>query len=334
MLYGQAVPALTGTLTGVLAQDTGNVTADFTTAATTTSAPATYLIGVTLAGTAAGNYSVTPGSGSGSVVVSQAPSTTTLTSSSATPIQGTPLALTATVASTTSGTPTGAVNFFNGATMLNSTPVALSAGVAALTISSLPVGSVQLNAVYSGDIDFQASSSANLPGTVLSPDFAVNSTPASQSVLPSQSVNYSITVTPTNPTFVYPVSLAVSGLPNGVTASFNPSSIAAGSAATSTTLTLTASASAAAPAKALPWGAGGASALALILLPFAGKRTRKTARRLARALLVLLALGAVGVLSGCGAGGYFSHPNGAYTVTVTAVSGPNTHTTNVTLTVQ
>ena len=34
MLYGQAVPSLTGTLTGVLAQDTGNVAAAFTTTAT------------------------------------------------------------------------------------------------------------------------------------------------------------------------------------------------------------------------------------------------------------------------------------------------------------
>jgi len=335
LLYGQAVPSLTGTLTGVLAQDSGNVAASYTTTATMTSAPGSYPIAVSLTGTAAPNYTVSLGASSGSVTIAQAPTTTTLTDSTASPIGGAPLTLTATVASTTSGTPTGTVNFFNGSTMLNTTPVTLSAGVATLTVSSLPVGGVTLNAVYSGDVDFQGSSSANLPGTVLSPDFAVTSTPASQNVLPSQAVNYTITVTPTNATFVYPVSLSASGLPSGVTASFNPSSIAAGSAATSATLTLTASATAASPAKPLPWGAGGASALALLLLPFAaGKRTRRTARRLSRVLLVLLALGAVGVISGCGAGGFFSHATGSYTVTVTATSGSTTHTTNVTLTVQ
>lgn len=335
MLYGQVVPSLTGTLTGVLTQDTGNVAAAFTTTATMTSAPGTYPIGVALTGTAAANYSVSLSANSGAVTIGQAPTTTTLTDGTATPIGGAALTLTARVASTTSGTPTGTVNFFNGATQLNSTPVALSGAVATLSVNSLPVGTVTLNAVYSGDVDFQGSTSANLPGTVLSPDFSMSSTPSAQNVLPSQSVNYSITVTPTNATFVYPVSLSVSGLPSGVTGSFNPSSIAAGSGASTTTLTLTASASAAAPVQKLPWAPGGASALALLLLPFAtNKRTRRAARRWSRVLLVLLAVGAVGVLSGCGAGGFFGHQNGSYTVTVTAVSGSTTHTTNVTLTVQ
>lgn len=335
MLYGQAVPSLTGTLTGVLTQDAGNVTAAFTTTATMTSAPGTYPIAVALAGAAAPNYSVSLGASSGVVTVAQAPTTTTLTDGTATPIGGAALTITAKVASTTSGTPTGTVTFFNGSTQLNSTPAPLSGGVATLSVSSLPVGTVALNAVYSGDVDFQASTSSNLPGTVLSPDFALSSTPSTQSVLPSQAVNYNITVTPTNATFVYPVTLSVSGLPSGVTASFSPSSIAAGSGATTTTLTLTASASAAAPAKGMPWAPGGATALALLLLPFAtNKRTRRTARRWSRLLLVLLALGVVGVLSGCGTGGFFGHQNGSYTVTVTAVSGSTTHTTNVTLTVQ
>lgn len=335
MLYGQAIPSLTGTLSGVLAQDTGNVAASFTTTATMTSAPGTYPIAVALTGSAAANYNVSLGAGSGAVIVSQAPSTTTLTDSTATPVAGAQLTLTATVASTTSGTPTGTVSFFSGSTLLNTTPVALSGGVATLSVTSLPVGAVTLNAVYSGDVDFQPSTSANLPGNVLSPDFTVGATPATQSVLPSQSVNYTIALTPTNSTFVYPVSLSVSGLPSGVTGSFNPASIAAGTGATSTVLTLTASASAAARGNPLSWGVGGASALAFLLLPLAtSKRKRATARRLSRLLIVLLTLGVVSALSGCGAGGFFSHARGSYTVTITAASGANTHTTNVTLTVQ
>jgi H+/gluconate symporter-like permease len=51
-------------------------------------------------------------------------------------------------------------------------------------------------------------------------------------------------------------------------------------------------------------------------------------------LLTLLVLAGLSMLAGCGGGGYFSHPANSYTVTVTAVCGPDTHTTNVTLTVQ
>jgi hypothetical protein len=334
--FGQAVPTLTGTLTGVLAQDTSNVTAMFTSTAAITSPPGAYPIAVNLAGTAAGNYEVSLGPGSGSVTISKAASLIELTSSSASPIFGVPFTLTAKATSTTSGTPTGGVNFYDGATLLNQTPVALSNGVATFSSSSLPVGSATLTAVYSGDTDFLTSTSSILPVTLLSPDFTIAATPPSQNILPSQSVNYSVAVTPTNATFLYPVSLSVSGLPDGVTASFNPSSVAAGSTATSTTLTLSASAAAAIPGKSMPGtGAGGLSALGLVWRPFAVRKgTRRTARRLSRALVVLGALGAIGLLSGCGAGGFFSHATGGYTVKVTAVSGPNTHNTNVTLTLQ
>jgi hypothetical protein len=68
-----------------------------------------------------------------------------------------------------------------------------------------------------------------------------------------------------------------------------------------------------------------------------GRRARKAAARLSqtgRMLIALLALVVLGTLSGCGGGGFFNHPAQTYTVTVKAVSGPYTHTTDVTLTVQ
>jgi hypothetical protein len=339
LLYGQAIPALTGTLSGVLAQDAGNVTAVFSTTATITSAPGTYPIAVALTGSAADNYTVALGAGSGSVAISQAPTTTALTASSTTPILGTAVTINAAVASTTSGTPTGSVNFFNGTVQLNAAPVALSGGTASLTVSTLPVGAFGLTAVYSGDTDFIASTSPVVTGTELSPDFGIAASPAAQTVLPAQSVNYTITLTPVNPTFVYPVSLSASGLPPGVTATFAPSSIAAGAGTSTTVLTLSASSLAELQKGRQPFGGLGSSvALALLLLPFLfGKRARKAAARLScagRLLIALLALAAVGAIAGCGGGGFFGHTTQSYTVTVTAVSGPNTHTTNVTLTVQ
>lgn len=336
LLYGQAIPTLTGTLNGVLAQDAGNVTANYTTTGTATSAPGVYPISVALSGSAASNYTVSLGAGSGSVTIAQAPSTATLTASSGSPILGTSLTLTATVASTTTGTPTGTVNFYNGATLLNATPVSLSGGIATLAVTSLPVGSQSITASYSGSADFIASASNTVTEVVLSPDFTIASTPSTMSVLPLQSVNYTVSVTPMNSTFVYPVTFTASGLPPGVTAAFNPSTVAAGSAATTTTMTLSASSQAMLHKDHEPFGLPGSTALAFLVLVF-GKRMRTAASRLSRAgklLIVLLALAMATSLSGCGGGGFFGHSTKTYTVTVTAVSGPDTHTTSVNVTVQ
>ena len=77
---------------------------------------------------------------------------------------------------------------------------------------------------------------------------------------------------------------------------------------------------------------------ALLMLPLAFNRSfRRRAAKLSRAgkwLMALLALAAASTLTACGGGGFFSHGTQSYTVTVTAVSGPDTHTATVTLTVQ
>ncbi|MFE2750354.1 Ig-like domain-containing protein, partial [Streptomyces scopuliridis] len=67
--------------------------------------------------------------------------------------------LTATVAAVPpgAGTPTGTVDFFDGATLLGTGT--LSGGVATFTTSALSVGSHLLTAVYSGDTNFTGSTS-------------------------------------------------------------------------------------------------------------------------------------------------------------------------------
>jgi sugar lactone lactonase YvrE len=340
LLYGQAIPKLTGTLTGVLPQDASNVTAVFSTTATMTSAPGTYPIAAQLAGSAAANYSLTLGAGSGSVTIAVAPTTNTLTSSIGSPIAGVAFTLTAKVASTTSGTPAGTVNFLNGATQLNTTPVALSGGVATFAVSSLPVGTISLVAVYSGNADFASSTSAPLTGSVLSPDFTVATSPAAQTVLPSNSANYTITLTPVNSTFVYPVSLTATGLPAGATATFAPSSIAAGAGGSTAVLTIATGAQAQLHKNGMPLSRlVSSSVLALLMLPlFFGRSARKAASRLSRTgrmLTALLALAALGVMTGCGSSsGFFGQQQQSYTVTVTGTSGAITHSATVTLTVE
>jgi len=340
LLYGQTIPALTGTLTGVVPQDTSKVSAVYSTTATITSDPGAYPIAVKLAGAAAANYTVSLGAGSGSVIIAKAPTTVTLHASNNFPILGTPVTLTAVVASTTSGTPTGTLNFYNGATLLNATPLTLVNGSASLTISTLPLGAQSITAVYNGSVDFIVNTSSALTPTVLSPEFTLTASPASQTILPGQSAAYTATFTPVNATFLYPVTYSVSGLPNGVTAIFNPTSIATGAGTTKATMTVSASTLAELHKGSPPLGGlPASSALAFLLLPFVfSKRTRRAATRLSRSgklLLALLALAAAaGAVTGCGGGGFFGHTTNNYTVTVTAVSGPVTHTANVTLTVQ
>ncbi|HZE62447.1 MAG TPA: hypothetical protein VE056_01140, partial [Pyrinomonadaceae bacterium] len=68
-------------------------------------------------------------------------------------------------------------------------------------------------------------------------DFALSATPASRSVPRSGTTTYTVTVTPSNG-FSSTVSFAVSGLPSGATASFNPTTVTASG---STTMTVTVS---------------------------------------------------------------------------------------------
>ena len=273
------------------------------------------------------------------LAVTQAPSNIALTTSNASFILGAPPTLKATVTST-SGSPTGTVNFYYGATLLNSTPVALSGGVAQLVLTTLPVGLQSLTAVSSGDGNFLTSSSSVVTENVITPDFSIASFTPAQTVLPLSSVNYTISLTPLNPTFVYPVTYSVtSTLPTGVTASFNPSTINAGAGASSTVLTLSASAQARMDERIHSIGGVAAPmALALLMLPIAfSRRAREISGKLSRSgrtLLALLLLAGLSVLAGCGGEGFFGHPLQSYSVTVTATNGLNTHSINVTLTVQ
>ncbi len=85
---------------------------------------------------------------------------------------------------------------------------------------------------------------------------------------------------------------------------------------------------------------GGLIAFALLFLPLAGtRRMRHAARKLGRgtsvALLLLLSLGAVAGLSGCGGDGGQSSPTPkSYTIAVTATSGSAQHITYFTLQVE
>jgi hypothetical protein len=340
-VYGVAFPAFTGTLSGVVAGD--GITATYSTTATPTSpAGGSYTITATLIdpNSKLGNYSVT--NTPAALTITKATPTDALAASANSILTQNNETLTATIGSSAS-VPTGSVNFLDGTTLLSTVP--LTNGVAILNTSALAIGSHSIATVYSGDCNFVSVTS--LAQSVMVQDFnlaiSISSGSASGTnvtVLPGGTAVYTFTLSPvSSTTFPAAVTLSVSGLPTGATATFSPATLAAGSGSTNVTLTiqLPAMTSRLRPINHLGHELA-PFALALLLLPFAG-RMRRAGRKLGRgvslALLLLLGLGSMVGLTGCGSSnGYFIQPQQTYTVTVTGTSGALEHSTTVTLTVE
>ncbi len=98
------------------------------------------------------NYSVTLVNGT--LTVNQASTTTVLTFSANPVASGASVTMTATVSSS-NGTPTGTVSFYDGGTLLGTGTV--SSGVATFSTSSLSTGTHTITATYSGDTNFSTS---------------------------------------------------------------------------------------------------------------------------------------------------------------------------------
>jgi sugar lactone lactonase YvrE len=337
VLYGQAIPALNGTLSGVLAQDAGKVSAVFSTTAAALSPVGIYPIAATLTGSAAGNYSVsmTPAA---NLSIAQAPSLTGLTASSSAPGLGLPVTLTVQATSTTSGVPTGTVTLMDGSTSLAA--IALTAGTATFTTSSLGLGAHSLSASYSGDANFLPSNSATAELAVdAASDFTMTATGSTlQSIPAGSAATYSFSVGLMGAAMASPIALAVQGVPTGATSSLNPSFLPPGGAITSFTLTIqTPLAGLERKTRPGTWGASGTGLLAVLLLPMIGfaRRRKGILGFMSVACCILLAT----LTTGCG---NRINPDNAsiqsttYTLTVTGTAtGPTgnalLHTATVTL---
>ena len=345
--YGQAIPSIAGTLSGVLPQDAGNVTAVFSTTATNTSPVGQYPISVSLTGTAAGDYTVALAAGSGDLAIGRAASTISLASSNGTPYLGAPVTVTAQVGSTTIGVPTGSVVFYDGTTVLSSAAVD-STGSVSYSTNAFAAGAHSITAVYSGDTNFSNVTSAVTVVTVGAvPDFTIASAGAtSQIANPGQSATYNFTVQSLGAAFTSPVTLTASGLPAGATATFAPATITPGSTATAFSLSIqaptlkTANSAPVSPSRNPLFPISSA----LLLLPLMGsKRLRSRLGRMPRmlfsAILLLLSGAALMGLAGCGTGGFFPQNPQSYNITVTATASSVVgtmlqHATTVTLIVQ
>jgi hypothetical protein len=134
-----------------------------------------------------------------------APTTTTLDTSVTSPMFGQNLTLTATVTST-AGTPTGPVTFFDGTTRLGQASLN-AAGQATLTVSSLGLGTHSLTATFGGNKTFAGSTSAPLAETVSRANTVLALSASSSSVGQGSPVTFTATVTTIAPG---------SGTPGGV----------------------------------------------------------------------------------------------------------------------
>jgi hypothetical protein len=239
ILYGQALPTFNGTLTGVLTQDAGKVAADYISTAAALSPVGLYPItATTLTGTAAGDYTLANSTTVVDLSITQTPTLTGLSTSTNSSSVGVPVTLTVTATSTTSGVPTGSVTLLDGSTALST--LTLTAGAATFTTNSLALGTHNLSANYAGDTNFLPSSSATeLVAVAADADFtlAVAGT-TSQSIPQGGSATYSFSVGLSGASISSPITLAVSGVPAGSTASINPSYIPPGGAVTSFTMTI------------------------------------------------------------------------------------------------
>jgi len=253
---------------------------------------------------------------------------------------------TATVSST-AGTPSGSVAFYDGATLLGPA-VGLAHGAAAYATSSLAMGVHSITAVYTGDATFVSVTSSAVAQTLEDFTVSAGSSPT-ETVAPGGTATYTLALGPSGgTTFPSAVTLTISGLPAGATATLNPQTLPAGSDLTNVELSIQLPAAMAALKlirPITPLGRGLALAMmgGIFLLPLGsrlGGKMRCSAGRAGKlGCLLLLGLAATCAtlgLTACGGGGsgYFVHPLQSYTVSVTATSGALSHSTIVNLTVK
>jgi hypothetical protein len=287
--YGAPLLTLNGTLSGVLPQDNGAVDATFTAAAGSMAPVGSYPITAILTGPASANYVLSTSANTGTLTVIPAATTATLTPPSAA-YATLPLQLTARVASTTSGTPTGTVQFVDAGNVIATAPLVNgSASAIELAPSS---GDHTLSVIYSGDTNFQGSASAKVIEAVNAlPDFTLGVAGNSQqTVIAGSSTTFNFTVGSQGIPFTGAVTLSAKGLPAGATASFSPPAVVPGASSAPVTMTVTTRATTALNINSRPELAFAAAGV-ICLLAFRRRRN----------LSGLLAVASLLGLAGCGA---------------------------------
>jgi hypothetical protein len=286
-----------------------------------------------------GNFDAAPPATVGQSV-QKAPTTTALSNSSTTM-----LALSATVASTTTGMPAGTVTFLDGSTALGTSSLNAS-GVATFSSDALTAGTHSITASYGGDGNYNTSTSSV---TLIKAGFALSASALSpSSVAAGSSADSTISITPSNGFNPSNVGLACAVTPQvnpALTCSVAAISVSSDSGTAKLTVTAAGASAALAPAM-INRGSGMWLAFGLLIpamLLSTGIGAHKRAKILACALAFLV-IGGCLLQTACGGGsastpppptGNTGTPAGTYTVTVTGTAnGVQNVASPLTLTVQ
>jgi hypothetical protein len=264
------------------------------------------------------------------LAVAPEPSSVTLTSSANPALVSAPVAFKAVAIPQTASDPvTGTITFFDGSLQLGKA-VPINDGAASFETSSLALGTHKITAIYSGDSNVLAATSASLDQSIVhyTGDFSIGVSPSKAAVYTGEATKFKIEITPKNG-FNYPVDLSCGNLPPEVTCSFSPTRIYGGKG--HAILVLQTAAPQKTSAKTMGIGAGAmlAAVFGIFVLP----------RRRAFIWPTIALLGFLGFF-GCGGdptlGG--GTPPGTYTIIVTvktSASGPQLqHSADLSLTVK
>jgi hypothetical protein len=251
----------------------------------------------------------------------------------------TPITLQALVLPNGVGGPTGTVQFESGSTAIGS-PVKVISLFATLTVPMLPNGPNSVTAVYSGDANFNGSTSTAQTITVANPDFQTGVNPGILTVSTSAPGKATLLLSPgPGLGFAGTVSLSCSGLPSGSVCNFQPAQVfldgftSASAAVTITEAGARASLRAAgtSPQMMLASAAAGLGFVGLLLMPWSAKSRKRHWTLFAIAMLACFIAPSVG----CGGGNSsqsqsatpVASPAGkSYTVMLIATGGSGTTT--------
>lgn len=147
------------------------------------------------------SFNASPASAVLSQVVNKAATSTVLTSGTNPSVFGQSVTFTATVsvAAPGAGTPTGTVNFTDGAATVCANAAVSGAGVATCTTSTLTTGSHSVTASYGGDASFSASASSVLTQVISKASSTTALTSGTNPSASGQSVTFTATIAPAAP---------------------------------------------------------------------------------------------------------------------------------------
>lgn len=280
--------------------------------------------------------------------LSRTPSSISLITSNNTINAGASVTFTATV-TPAAPTPTGTVQFLVDGTDTGN-PAILASGQAAFTTSSLAAGTHSITAIYSGDSNYQASTSSALTETVngvVAGSFSIIANPVNNQITPGSNATSTITVTGSNG---YSGTINFTCVASSSTAQIgcmlSPTSATLNTSTTSGTTTLTISTTAAhslgSPMAFQTRGPGRWFATTMASAVFAGVFLFGIPAKQRNAFMCLMLFAIILVAPGCGGGNSSSSssntpsggtPAGNYTVTVTGNDGTNVQRANIAFTV-